>query len=295
MTSTLGSDNNNGGIVGPTNDAQAAADLVTQITGTGTYTPVAATGNVLVVAGGGRGGNNGGGGGGGGGSIFYPDYPMPGSDLAVVIGAAGADSEFNDGASASLELIAKGGGNGGTQGGGYDGGCGGGGGHQGNPNNSPGGPTTQVPTMPAPLQPFGFGNTGGTWNGPPSGAGGGGSGGAAANQNTTGGAAKNFGDSPTTSSDSAFAPYGESGYFAGGAGGANGNAASGAEGGAGNSNQAGTANTGGGGGGGLNPPQAGKDGGSGVILVHEVATAQANGVWNMQTAYKWIKAASWPT
>ena len=76
MTNTLGSlgiANNNGGIVGPDNDANAAADQTTQITGSGTYSPIAPTGNVLVVAGGGGGGQNGAGGGGGGGAAFYPD------------------------------------------------------------------------------------------------------------------------------------------------------------------------------------------------------------------------------
>ena len=119
MTSTLGENNNNGGVVGPDNNAQAASDQVTQITASGTYTPIAPTGNVLVVAGGGGGGQNGGGGGGAGGAIFYPNYPMPGSALAVVIGAGapaasggtGSDSEFNDG-HPSLELVAYGGGGG---------------------------------------------------------------------------------------------------------------------------------------------------------------------------------------
>ena len=104
-----------------------------------------------------------------------------------------------------MELVAKGGGEGGTQGGGGAGGSGGAGGHQGNPNPSPGGSATQVPGMPSPLQPFGFGNAGGGWNGPPAGAGGGGAGAANPPQTgvapTSGGAGKAFGASPSTSSD----------------------------------------------------------------------------------------------
>jgi len=314
MTNTLGSlgiANNNGGIVGPDNDANAAADQTTEITSTGTYSPIAPTGNVLVVAGGGGGGQNGAGGGGGGGAIFYPDYPMPGSAVSVVVGAGtpsgnggtGGDSEFNDGAPSTLELVAKGGGGGGTQGGGANGGSGGGGGHQGNPNPSPGGSTTQVPSMPAPLQPFGFGNSGGGWNGPPSGAGGGGAGAANNPQPgtapTNAGVGKEFGASPSPSSDSGFAPFGESGFFSGGGGGNGGG--SGGNGGGGNGapgggqGQVGTANTGGGGGGGGNPPQPGGGGGSGVILVHEQADAKAVGVWDLKTAYSYIKQGEWPT
>ena len=309
MTNTLGSlgiANNNGGVVGPDNNAQAAADQTTEITSTGTYSPIAPTGDVLVVAGGGNGGNNGGGGGGGGGTIFYPDYPMPGSAIPVIVGAGGTnDSEFNDGAPTSLELVAKGGGGGGTQGQGSTGGSGGGGGHQGNPNPSPGGSTTQIPSMPAPLQPFGFGNDGGGWNGPPSGAGAGGAGGACTPKSgqapTTAGVGKEFGAAPSPSSNSEFAPFGESGFFSGGGGGNGGGGGSGGNGGGGDGapgsgpGQAGTVNTGGGGGGNGNPPAPGGAGGSGVILVNQQQEAKAAGVWDMKTAYTYIKSGDWPT
>ena len=95
MTSVLGQNDNNGSVVGPENNPTVDADQTTEITSSTTYTPIAPTGNVLVIAGGGGGGQNGGGGGGGGGAIFYPNYPMPGSDIAVVIGAGGASGNGN--------------------------------------------------------------------------------------------------------------------------------------------------------------------------------------------------------
>ena len=113
------------------------------------------------------------------------------------------------------------------------------------------------------------------------------------------GVGKEGGASPSPSSDAGVKPLGESGVFAGGAGGNGGG--SGGNGGGGNGapgsgqGQVGTANTGGGGGGGGNPPQPGGGGGSGVILVHEQADAKAVGVWDMKTAYTYIKSGAWPT
>ena len=61
MTSVLGQNDNNGSVVGPENNPTVDADQTTEITSSTTYTPIAPTGNVLVIAGGGGGGQNGGG------------------------------------------------------------------------------------------------------------------------------------------------------------------------------------------------------------------------------------------
>ena len=154
--------------------------------------------------------------------------------------------------------------------------------------------------MPSPLLPFGFGNAGGGWNGPPAGAGGGGAGAANPPQTgvapTSGGAGKAFGASPSTSSDSTFAPFGETGgFFAGGAGGNGG-------GGKGNSYsnddaEDGTANTGGGGGGGDEGTDNGgakTSGGSGIVVIR-YATTQFPGIGDLTLVSNAQTASSAPS
>lgn len=296
MTSTLGQNNNNGGVVGPTNNAQTTVDQTTEITATGTFSPQTATADILLVGGGSTGGQNGGGGGGAGGAIYYPNYPMPGSDVPVVIGAGGppgnmdvgTDSTFNhDSPDTNLQLIAERGGAGGTQAPGQNGGSGGGGGHGG---TLAGGTATQVPSMPAPIQPFGYGSTGGDRTAPhgPAGAGGGGAGGPGGTNSAPGGAGKDF---STPDFSPPFSTAGVSGLFAGGGAGYTG---SGGPGGGGSSQSTGTANTGGGGGGGSNPPQPAAGGGSGVCVIREQADAKAIGVWDMKTVYFYRTTNGWP-
>lgn len=305
MTNFLGKDNNNGQVLGVTNNALPTTTVVTSLgTSDTSYTPIAPTGNVLVIGGGGGGGQNGGGGGGAGGAIYYPNYPFPGSPVSMTIGAgggnqaSGSNTIFNPGS--PLELTALGGGNGGTQGGGTSGGSGGGGGHQGNPNSSPGGGATQIPSMPAPLQPFGYGNNGGSWQGPSQGgAGGGGSGAAGSHQNATASIGKQFGGPLFEPGFAPLVPAPESGYFAGGGAGYTGGEALGGGGGPGNPGAPGgngDIKSGGGAGGGAAPGgQNGGTGGSGTVAIAQTQQARATGIWNLQTVYTYRLTNTWPS
>jgi hypothetical protein len=270
-------------------------------TGAGTWTaPNTGDAEILVVAGGG-GGSSGyyAGGGGGGGIVHATAYPVTASvvyDVSVGAGgaggngAAGSNSVFNvngEGANTTV-LTANGGGRGGGGGGPAPGGAGGSGGGADNDAGASGGGATNQPTsFGTPQVATGYGFAGGGASSD-AGAGGGGAGGAGqdspgpgpAVSGGNGGIGKeftSFGAYGTDSSNST-APASGKGYFGGGAGGGAYNSPAGpsigGSGGAGGGGKgegsagaavAGTANTGGGGGGGDNG--AGKDGGSGIILI----------------------------
>lgn len=329
----------NGGIIGPVNvpTLVTTASTVQQFLSSGTYTNPS-PGNitsvsVLVVAGGGGSGGNfpSGGGGGGGGALLVPSFPVSASPITVTIGGGGTGSSNGVDSSFGPTLVAKGGGYGGgtVQAGGQPGGSGGGG--RGECGTNPGGTATQVPSTPAPLQPFAYGNAGGTGTGNVGrrGAGGGGAGGAGTPgpSQPGGGPGGNgldvtpvFGASPQPfyiantsgngpTSDGKFAGGGGGGKEDSGGGvspppGAGGTGGPGGGGRGGNSgsspclsNQAGTTNSGGGGGarGAPAPSTAPTNGGSGIILVKNPAfsTRVAPGVWSLQCAYNLKKEGNW--
>ena len=277
------------------------------------------------------------GGGGAGGMIYMPSCigatvmsGLESNTLDVTIGAGGGGqtgsppdrgSQVQAGNNTILGsnlLIALGGGAGFTGGvtASIPGGSGGGGG--GEAPSQTGGSTTQVPSMPSPLQPFGFGNAGGTGSacgGSPDrqGAGGGGAGaaGTPASSGSNGGSGKSvtpiFGSAPQPFyiANSSVAGVTVCGTFAGGGAGRQDpqrggtGTYSGGSGGGGNAYSptsspsptrgCGTANSGGGGGAGTcaNGPTGvvltfGGQGGSGYVLIKTPAPAlPAPGVFSI--------------
>jgi hypothetical protein len=227
---------------------------------------------VLVVAGGGGGSSTIGGGGGAGGLVYASSQSFS-SNVAAIVGAGGlfgADyTNANNGTNSTFGslTVAVGGGYGSGGGGSNAGGAGGSGGGAGyNSGNFAGGTATS-----------GQGNAGGGTGSTNNGGGGGGGVGAVgqtagSNFAGAGGAGLN-----TYSAWASATSTGASGYYAGGGGGGARNSTSttygaGGAGGGGNGGNgiaatAGTANTGGGGGGGGTVNSAGKNGGSGIIIV----------------------------
>jgi hypothetical protein len=330
----------NGGIIGPVNDPTnvTTPSTTNQFLSTGTYTnpsPANITNvAVLVVAGGGGSGGNfpSGGGGGAGGVLLVPSFPVSSSPITVTIGGGGTGNSNGIDSSFGPTLVAKGGGYGGgtVQASGQPGGSGGGG--RGECGTNPGGSATQGPSTPAPLQPFAFGNAGGTGVGNPGrrAAGGGGAGGAGTPgpSQSPGGPGGNgidvtpvFGAAPQPfyiANTSGNGPTAD-GKFAGGGGGgkedsgggvspppgAGGTGGPGGGGRGGNSgssptltNQAGTTNSGGGGGAKGEPapsPSAPTNGGSGIVLVKNpsYSVKVASGVWPLSEQYNFKKQGNW--
>jgi hypothetical protein len=302
----------NGGIIGPL-QTPINGDLITQFTAPGTFIPLKATADVLVVAGGGGGTTSNGGGGGAGGVVFTPAHPLPGSPVPVTVGAGGATGVAGPAPEAArsggqgspstfgstVPLSATGGGFGrAATGNGGPGGSGGGAGYA-----ASGGTGTP-----------GQGNDGGPAGvpSPQHGCNGGGGGKAAAGTGTNpgpapGGNGENY--SPTFGSQ-----YGDNGYFGGGGGGTSvigsNPASTGGLGGGGDSTnnnypypgpalqpaESGMSNTGGGGGAsGVGEEYLGGTGGSGAVLVKQANVQSAPGVWSLEEAYFYKKQGLWPT
>jgi len=233
-------------------------------------TPVAFTGfsvDYLVVAGGGGGGNpNGGGGGGAGGYRTATGLSIAsGTVCTVTVGAGGTvsgSSAATNGSNSVFDTItSSGGGAGGGSGAAGSAGGSGGGGHR-----NAGGGAGNTPSV-SPSQ----GNNGG---GAGSGNGGSGGGGAGAVGGIASGGVAGAGGvglaSSITGTSVFYAGGGGAGAYSGDSNGAGGNGGGGAGG------VAGTANTGGGGGGEVdNGTSAGKNGGSGIVIIRYADTSPA--------------------
>ena len=298
--------NLNGGIIGTSNTP--TANKITTFNSSGTLSTSSGTteAEYLVIAGGGGTGNTGAGGGGAGGYRTGTLSVRASTDYSITVGAGGAGGDTgsngnNSVFTADLATITStyGAGATGFQSAGVDGGSGSGAGARCNDVGGDGNTPATTPSQ---------GNDGGDAEHTGIAAGGGGGGAGAVggdDRDTTSGEFKDGGNGGAGLASSI---TGTSVTRAGGGGAGQDNGGEKGDGGAGgggdgtdssNASTAGTANTGGGGGGGGNPGPSdnaqGAAGGSGVVIISENSggVTVANGGWDMQAVYTYVKAGVW--
>jgi hypothetical protein len=273
--------------VSPNIHSDAVIETYVYTTGTSTtnYTKVFSRDtlcDILIVAGGGGGGMNAGAGGGAGGLLLLENILVVAGTYNITVGKGGAGGTVSDvntvasnGTNSSFgTYTAIGGGAGVNSGGanGNSGGSGGGAGNDGSGNRTGGAGTAGQ----------GFKGGDGTVPGGGDRTGGGGGGAGAAGQNSV--SSTRAGDGGVGRNMSALfgTSVGASGWFAGGGGGGvhSGTGGTGGTGGGGNENADGVDGTGGGGGAGRSP-NAGRKGGSGIVIIRYRSLAPAPNIINM--------------